>query len=197
MPRSHPRHSPHFSLRAVMPQPLYFSSAHLPAFSFAVCLPNAGQYRQKFMGKFFKLRVIGFFFYNGINSDYNTMPPDARRFIFFETDLNDDGKNEIFVGFRGTEFCGSGGCTALLLSPDGKLITRFTVADYPFIVYSDKTLGWKNLVVRSGGSDRILKWNGTKYPSNPSMQPKYNGLPSDKAPRALWYSQFPYPWFKF
>jgi hypothetical protein len=125
------------------------------------------------------------------------MPPDARRFIFFETDLNDDGKNEIFVGFRGTEFCGSGGCTALLLSPDGKLITRFTVADYPFIVYSDKTLGWKNLVVRSGGSDRILKWNGTKYPSNPSMQPKYNGLPSDKAPRALWYSQFPYPWFKF
>lgn len=132
-----------------------------------------------------------------LKENYQFISKANRRFIFFETDLNDDGRKEIFVGFNGLDFCGTGGCTALLLTADGKLITYFTVADYPFIIYNKKTKGWKNLVVRSNHADRLLTWNGSKYPSNPSVAPKYKGLPSDEAPRALWWTQHPYPWFKF
>jgi hypothetical protein len=132
-----------------------------------------------------------------LKDNYKFISKENRRFIFFETDLNDDGNNEIFVGFNGIDFCGTGGCTALLLATNGKLITYFTVADYPFIIYNEKTKGWKNLVVRSNHADRLLTWNGNKYPSNPSLAPKYKGLPSDEAPRALWWTQYPYPWFKF
>lgn len=132
-----------------------------------------------------------------LKENYKFISKENRRFIFFETDLNGDGSNEIFVGFNGADFCGTGGCTALLLAANGKLITYFTVADYPFIIYNEKTKGWKNLVVRSNRADRLLTWNGSKYPSNPSLAPKYTGLPSDDAPRALWWTQHPYPWFKF
>ncbi|MXV52108.1 hypothetical protein GS399_14110 [Pedobacter sp. HMF7647] len=130
-------------------------------------------------------------------SDLNSIPENERKFIFYETDLNDDGKKEIFVGFTGTYFCGSGGCQALILSPEGKKISSFSVVDYPFTIYPGKTKGWHDLVVRSGGADRLLKWNGNKYPFNPSVEPKSKGLPTDDAPRALWNEQHPYPWFTF
>ena len=52
----------------------------------------------------------------------------GRRFIFFEYDLNEDGKKEIFVGLRGSYFCGSGGCTTYLLDNQGNIITKFSVS---------------------------------------------------------------------
>ncbi|MDQ6482035.1 hypothetical protein [Dyadobacter sp. LHD-138] len=121
----------------------------------------------------------------------------ARRFVYYETDLNDDGKSEFLVGFTGMNWCGSGGCTALLLSQEGELITHFTVADFPFIILDQKTMGWKNLVVYSGGSDRLLAWNGKGYPGNPSIAPKFKRKLSDNFPRALEFATKPYPWFAF
>jgi hypothetical protein len=121
----------------------------------------------------------------------------ARRFVFYETDLNDDGKNEVLVGFTGMNWCGSGGCTALLLSSDGDLITHFTVAGFPFTVLDEKTQGWKNLSVYSGGADRLLKWDGKSYPKNPSVAPKFTGKLSGDSPKALAFATEPYPWFTF
>lgn len=121
----------------------------------------------------------------------------ARKFVFYQIDLNSDGKDELFVGFTGMNWCGSGGCTALLLTNEGELITYFTVADFPFVVLNENTKGWKDLVVRSGGADRLLKWNGTTYPSNPSVAPKFKGAISENAPKALAFFEKPYPWFYF
>lgn len=121
----------------------------------------------------------------------------ARRFVYFETDLNGDGKAELLVGFTGMNWCGSGGCTALLLSPEGTLVTRFTVAGFPFTILDEKTNGWKNLVVYSGGADRLLKFDGKTYPKNPSIAPKFSGKLPDESPRALAFATKPYPWFTF
>ena len=63
----------------------------------------------------------------------------SRRFVIFEYDLNDDQKKEIFVGLNGHYFCGTGGCNGLLLSPEGKLITRFTVTETPIVISRDRT----------------------------------------------------------
>jgi len=121
----------------------------------------------------------------------------ARRFVFYETDLNDDGKNEVLVGFTGMNWCGSGGCTALLLSSEGDLITYFTVAGVPFTILDEKTEGWKNLTVYSGGADRLLKWDGNSYPKNPSVAPKYTGKLRADSPKALAFATESYPWFTF
>jgi len=121
----------------------------------------------------------------------------SKKFIFFEYDLNEDGNKEILVGFTGPYFCGSGGCTQLLLDNQGNLITTFSVSDYPVIIDTNKTNGWKDLIIYSGGKNRIVKFDGKKYPSNPSVLPALKLTPGDGLPRALDFTNEPYAWFKF
>lgn len=101
---------------------------------------------------------------------YSTV--EQRKFIYAKVDLNDDGHEEILVGLWGPYFCGSGGCTALLLSSNAMVMTKFTTIDYPFFISKEKTTGWKNIIIKSGGSYKTLRWKAGKYPSNPSMLPK-------------------------
>jgi hypothetical protein len=129
--------------------------------------------------------------------DKNIVDSLSRKFIFFEYDLNDDGNKEIFVGLIGPYFCGSGGCTQYLLDHQGNVITIFTVSDYPVVIDNNKTNGYKDLFIYSNGKNRIVKFNGKKYPSNPSTLPALKVLPGDGLPRALNYQNEPYPWFRF
>jgi hypothetical protein len=121
----------------------------------------------------------------------------SRRFIFFTYDLNDDGVTEIFVGLTGPYFCGSGGCTILLLNNKAGAITQFTVTDYPVIIADTKSNGWKDLVLMSRGKNHLVKFNGKAYPSNPSVQPLFKNMPGDSLPRALNFTTEPYAWFSF
>jgi hypothetical protein len=120
----------------------------------------------------------------------------GRRFIFFEYDLNDDGNKEIFVGLRGSYFCGSGGCTTYLLDNQGNVITKFSVSR-DIVIDNKKTNGYKDLFIYSGGKFRIVKFNGKTYPSNPSTLPALNVVPGDDLARALNFVNEPYPWFTF
>jgi hypothetical protein len=129
--------------------------------------------------------------------DKNLIDSANRKFIFFEYDLNEDGKKEKFVGLTGSYFCGTGGCTQFLLNYQGNVITKFTVSDYPIVIDHNKTNGWKDLFIRSGSKDRIVKFDGKTYPSNPSTLPALTVLPGDGLPRALDFTNEPYPWFKF
>jgi len=121
----------------------------------------------------------------------------SRKFIFFEYDLNDDSKKEIFVGLTGPYFCGTGGCSIMLLDNQGNEITNFTVSDYPVVIDNKKTGSWKDLFILSGGKYHIIKSIGKKYPSNPSTQPVLKEIPGDELPRVLDFVNEPYPWFKF
>ncbi|SHM80009.1 hypothetical protein SAMN05444266_11169 [Chitinophaga jiangningensis] len=96
---------------------------------------------------------------------------NSRRFNIAVADLNNDGSNEIFVKLNGGYFCGSGGCTVLLLNDQGTVITKFTVTDTPVSVSANLTNGWKDLLLPSNGKIHVVKYNGKAYPSNPSMQP--------------------------
>lgn len=127
----------------------------------------------------------------------NLIEENSRKFIFFEYDLNEDGKNEIFVGLTGTYFCGSGGCTQLILNDQGNVISTFSVSGYPVIIDKNKTNGWKDLFIYSGSKNRIVKFDGKKYPSNPSVLPELKLIPGDGLTRALNFINEPYPWFKF
>ncbi|NOQ91331.1 MAG: hypothetical protein GQ552_01285 [Flavobacteriaceae bacterium] len=132
-----------------------------------------------------------------LKGDLAIMTEDQRKFQYEEVDLNGDYKKEYLVGFKNSYFCGSGGCTFYLLHNDGAVITIFTVSDAPFIaMVKAKTNGWKDLLVKSDGSLRQLKFDGKTYPPNPSVAPKFTEIPSDDAYRLLW-DEFPIPTFKF
>lgn len=99
----------------------------------------------------------------------------SRQYNYVQVDLNRDTKNEILVGLIGPYFCGSGGCTVLLLTNHGDIITQFSVVKYPINLDTESTNGWNNLILHSGGEDRIVKFDGISYPANPSMQEVYSG----------------------
>lgn len=95
--------------------------------------------------------------------------------------------DEILVYVTGRFWCGSGGCMALLLRPaDGsfKVIDRFTLVRLPIVVLSSKTNGWHDIAMSVEGGGivpgrmAILRFDGHKYPSNPSMAPR---LPTRRA----------------
>ena len=118
----------------------------------------------------------------------------SRKFRLFEHNLNTDPEKEIFVGLTGSNFCGSGGCTVLLLSPKGELITRFTVTGDPILIADTKTKGWNDLILHSNGKDHLMKFDGKTYASNPSTQPVYTSSSSQTLVKGLEATDQLYTW---
>lgn len=126
--------------------------------------------------------------------DKKLIDDSSRKFVYSEFDLNGDSKKEIFVGLTGPYFCGSGGCSIYLLDNQGNIITYFSVAEYPIAIDTRKTNGWNDLLINSRGKFHVMKFNGRKYPSNPSVQKTIKGYPSDDLSRVL---SEPYTWHNF
>ncbi|MCP3697795.1 MAG: hypothetical protein GY920_04450 [Aliivibrio sp.] len=90
-------------------------------------------------------------------------------------DLNGDGLKDALVFLKGMQWCGSGGCTLMIFENLGdsyQLVSKSSVTSTPISVAKTKTNGWKDLIVWSRGSGQVLmKFNGDKYPHNPSLEP--------------------------
>ncbi|CAA7386301.1 hypothetical protein [Chryseobacterium fistulae] len=123
--------------------------------------------------------------------ELNLLTDNNKKFQLYEVDLNNDSKKEIFVNLSSPYFCGSGGCTILLLSSDLKQITTFTVTKTPIFAEPTFENGWKRLMVKSEGNWRNLVYTNGSYPSNPSIAPKstYNAPSGDAL--VIFSEQFP------
>ncbi|MGI9531414.1 hypothetical protein [Lutimonas sp.] len=107
-----------------------------------------------------------------LKEELSFLQDNDRKFQFYQLDLNGDGNDEIFVRFMSPYFCGSGGCTFLLLDKYGEVITRFSVTRSPIFVESKKVNDWALLLVKDAGVFKELTFKDGSYPSNPSMLPK-------------------------
>lgn len=105
-----------------------------------------------------------------LKKDLVAMTKEDRFFYYQAFDLNNDKKDEYFVGFSNPYFCGSGGCSGYILNNDGSLINSFTVTDFPIFVTTSTTEKFYDLIFESGGKFYLLKMKNGKYPSNPSVQ---------------------------
>jgi hypothetical protein len=94
-------------------------------------------------------------------------------------DLNGDGVKDALVLLQGPDWCGTGGCTLLIFQGVGqkfKSISSSTLIRGPLLISDHKTKGWRDLVVEVSGGGMApkkvaMKFNGHKYPSNPSVLP--------------------------
>jgi len=110
----------------------------------------------------------------------------ADRFFYYQAfDLNNDDKNEYFVGFSNSYFCGSGGCSGYILNNDGSLINRFSVTDYPILIANTSTENFSDLIIESNGEFHIVRMKDGKYPSNPSVQEIWKGVTPKESTKVL------------
>lgn len=116
-----------------------------------------------------------------LKKDLPAMTKEDRFFYYEAFDLNNDKKNEYFVGFSNPYFCGSGGCSGYILNNDGSLINSFTVTDFPiFVMTTSKSNSFYDLIFERRGTFHQMKMKNGKYPSNPSVQEKWKGdVPKD------------------
>lgn len=110
-----------------------------------------------------------------LKKDLPAMTKEDRYFYYEAFDLNNDQKNEYFVGFSNSYFCGSGGCSGYILNNDGSLINSFTVTDFPIYVTTTLTEKFYDLIMESSGKFHHIKFSNGKYPSNPSVEPEHKG----------------------
>lgn len=112
-----------------------------------------------------------------LKTNYDNASETSRHFIYNAVDLNNDGKDEYLVELIGGDWCGSGGCTVLILDKNFKLNTRMTVVNDPIYVgkpeAKEVTMGYANIYIQNrDGSVAKMAWNGKKYPTNPTVAPK-------------------------
>jgi len=110
-----------------------------------------------------------------LKADLPAMTKEDRFFYYEAFDLNNDKKDEYFVGFSNPYFCGSGGCSGYILNNDGSLINKFTVTDFPILVTTSASEKFYDLIFETGGKFHLIKMKNGKYPSNPSVQEIWKG----------------------
>jgi len=107
-----------------------------------------------------------------VQSRGRSMPP----FRFASLDLNDDGRLESIVLLDSPDWCQADGCTMLIFRGDDEgalLITTVPAAGEPIRISTERTAGWRNLIVRAqGGRDVVMRFDGTGYPADASRQPQ-------------------------
>jgi len=120
-----------------------------------------------------------------LKKDLPAMTKEDRFFYYEAFDLNNDKKDEYFVGFSNPYFCGSGGCSGYILNNDGSEINSFTVTDFPIYIATSSTEKFYDLIVETGGKFHIVKMKNGKYPSNPSVQQELTGRDPKESTKVL------------
>lgn len=105
--------------------------------------------------------------------------PSGTRYRWLTYDLNNDGQKELLVQL---DWCGSGGCTLLIfnnINTMWQFNSRITLVQTPLNLGTQSHGDWRDLVMFVSGGGAIpnqhtLKFDGNKYPLNPSNAPIAN-----------------------
>ena len=101
-----------------------------------------------------------------------SLKQDNIRYLTGHTDLNNDGYAEHFILIQNSYFCGSGGCTAVIFDNSGNIISQMSVVKPPVLLADSTSNGWQDFMVWSNGAFRLMAYDGSSYPTNPSLEPE-------------------------
>jgi hypothetical protein len=119
------------------------------------------------------------------------VPTDGEQtFLVDFVDLNGDSTLDAVAILTGSYWCGTGGCKMLVFQAEDKhfkFVSSSTLVRPPVTVSETKTNGWRDLVLTVSGGGMpaktvALKFDGKKYPLNPSVQ---TALPSEATTKGL------------
>jgi len=91
--------------------------------------------------------------------------------------LTDDGAKEVIVYQTNDGWCGTGGCTTLILAPKNhsyRVVSKVMITRPPIRMLATKSHGWHDIAVRvqgggiQSGYEAKLSFNGKSYPVSPS-----------------------------
>ncbi len=108
------------------------------------------------------------------------VPPDTTTKITTVQVKAENGKFEEVVYVSGEGWCGSGGCTLLILEPSGstfKVLGKLAIVQLPIRLLPSMKNGFPDIgvTVQGGGIlagyEAVLSFNGESYPRNPSLPP--------------------------
>src|SRR5436190_1984698 len=108
---------------------------------------------------------------SAVKAELNEAHPFFRQAF---VDLDSDGRTDAIVLLAGRNYCGSGGCGMIVFRGTAqgfKKVSTSTITSEPIHVLPERLQGWKGLIVESEG-DRVMRFNGSRFPLNPSLQPK-------------------------
>ena len=109
-----------------------------------------------------------------------SIPAAPTRYAVAWVDLKHDGGREALVYVSGADWCGTGGCTLLVLEPTAntfKVIGDVSVVRLPIGVLQSTSHGWRDIAVGVGGGGiingytAVLSFGGRGYPDNPTVRP--------------------------
>ena len=103
---------------------------------------------------------------------------DRVRYLSFFTTFENDVTLRLAYLF-GSQFCGSGGCTMLVLRESEKgyqVISRISTIRETVVVSNQRSNGYPDLIAYTAGGGlpaayRRLRFNGTSYPTNATAEP--------------------------
>jgi hypothetical protein len=105
---------------------------------------------------------------------------DTTLYSYAFVDLDGRGSQEVIVYVSGRNWCGSGGCTTLVLARAGssyRVVGRIPITWLPIRVLDTRSNGWHDIAVRVRGGgirpgyESALPFNGRSYPNNPTVPP--------------------------
>jgi hypothetical protein len=109
------------------------------------------------------------------------VPPDlTTRITSVSLKIGDRKTEEIIVYVSGESWCGSGGCTMLILESTQssfRLLGRVTIVQLPIRLLPSTSHGRPDIgVIVAGGGiqpgyEAVVSFNGKRYPGNPSLFP--------------------------
>jgi len=103
-------------------------------------------------------------------------------------DLNNDGVNDAVVLLQGRNWCGSAGCTLLVLHGQGegyRVVSKSMVAREPVRISESISNGWQDIIVHSDGTEKLLRFAQRAYPADASMEPTATQEQVDSAKTVL------------
>ena len=105
---------------------------------------------------------------------------EPTRYAAAFVDLNGDRQAEVVVYLSGGGWCGSGGCTTLILKRNGddfRVVTRITISRLPILILPTASHGWRDIIISVAGGgvepggEVALSFDSHTYPTNPTMPP--------------------------
>jgi len=99
----------------------------------------------------------------------------ATRYSTAFVDLRDEGNKEIVVYLTGASWCGTGGCTMLILVEENatfRVVTKIPAVRLPIAVLATKSNSWHDVSIVTGRPlyEAVLSFNGKTYQRKPARR---------------------------